>query len=83
MSKVIDEIIAMLETEHSSFHAVDDKTIKGKGIVLEGLGNVAPPIIWFTSIAKVTIKGSRVNTTTKDLEKSRKSREVVVRRSGY
>lgn len=73
MSKVVNEIITMLDTEHSSFHAANDKTIKGNGIVIEDLGNVAPPIIWFTSIAKVTIKGSRVNTTTKDLKNLEKA----------
>ena len=67
MSKVIDEIIAMLETEHGSFYAVNDSTIKGKGITITKLGNVLPHVMWFTSVAEITIKGSKVNTTIKDL----------------
>jgi hypothetical protein len=73
MSKSVDQIIAMLENQHSSFHAVDDTCIKGNGIKIEDLGNVVPYILPFTSIAKVFYKNTKVNTTLGDLVKLEKA----------
>lgn len=66
MSKVVDEIILMLATEHSSFHAASANEIRGNGIRIYDLGNVSWVLFYLTSIAKVTYKSTEVNMTTMD-----------------
>lgn len=66
MSKVVDEIITMLATEHSSFHAVSATEIRGNGIRIYDLGNGCWFLFYLTSVAKVTYKSTEVNLTTSD-----------------
>lgn len=66
MSKVVDEIITMLDTEHSLFFAVSGNEIRGRGIRIYNLGNVSWLVLYLTSVAKVTYKSTEVNLTTRD-----------------